>query len=194
MNSLIREIRPALVATGLLTILLCLIYPVVVWTIAQTVFPNQANGSLIRDERGIVVGSVLIGQPFSSDKYFLPRPSSAGAGYDAASSGGSNLGPLSQKLSDQIAARVLEYRKLNSLTDSVDVPADAVTSSASGLDPHISLANALLQAPRVAQARNISTERVHKYIEDAIEGRALGILGEPGVNVLIVNIALDKER
>lgn len=194
MKALIQELRPALLATLLLTILLCGVYPLIVWGIAQAVFPTRANGSLITNATGTVIGSELIGQPFTDARYFHPRPSAAGNGYDGASSGGTNLGPLSQKLIDQVTRRVADYRALNGVPSSIAIPADAVTSSASGLDPYISLANARLQAPRVAQARNISTDRVLRYIESATDGRDLGILGEPGVNVLMLNLALDKER
>jgi len=194
MNYLIREIRPALVATALLTILLCVVYPLVVWAVAQTVFPNQANGSLLLDSSGKTIGSVLIGQPFTADRYFHPRPSAAGNGYDGTSSGGSNLGPLSQKLIDAVSQRVADYRELNGVPANVAVPADAVTASASGLDPHISVANARLQANRVAQTRNIEISRVNRLIEANTESKSLGILGEEGVNVLKLNIALDKEH
>lgn len=194
MNNLIREIRPALVATALLTILLCVVYPVVVWAIAQTVFPNQANGSLLLDSSGKTIGSELIGQPFTANHYFHARPSAAGNGYDGTSSGGSNLGPLSQKLIDAVSQRVADYRELNEIPANVAVPADAVTASASGLDPHISVTNARLQANRIAQTRNIEVSRVNHLIETNTESKSLGILGEDGVNVLKLNIALDKER
>jgi K+-transporting ATPase ATPase C chain len=178
----------------LLIVLLCGVYPLVVWGIAQAVFPTQANGSLITNAAGTVIGSELIGQSFTDARYFHPRPSAAGNGYDGTSSGGSNFGPLSQKLIDQVTQRVADYRALNGVHSSMAIPADAVTASASGLDPHISLANARLQAPRVAEARNISIDRVHSFVEGATVGRAFGILGEPGVNVLMLNLALDKER
>ncbi len=194
MKALVQELRPALLATLLLTVLLCGVYPLVVWGIAQTVFPSQANGSLITNATGTVIGSELIGQTFTNARYFHPRPSAAGNGYDGASSGGTNLGPLSQKLIDQVTKRIADYRALNEVPSNVSIPADAVTASASGLDPHISLANARLQAPRVAQARNMSTDRVLRLVEGAIDGRSFGILGEPGVNVLLLNLALDNER
>ncbi|MFZ1056847.1 MAG: K(+)-transporting ATPase subunit C, partial [Opitutaceae bacterium] len=150
-----------------------------------------ANGSLVADKDGTIRGSTLLAQNFSSDKYFQPRPSAAGTGYDATSSGGTNYGPTSQKLSDSIKAAVAAYRTSNGLSSDAEVPADAVTSSASGLDPHISVANALLQAPRVAKARGLPVDKVNALLEANIEGRDLGLFGEPGVNVLRLNIALD---
>jgi K+-transporting ATPase ATPase C chain len=141
-----------------------------------------------------VRGSKLLAQGFTADKYFHPRPSAAGTGYDAASSGGSNLGPTSQKLNDAIKDRVDAYRKENGLKDNEAVPADAVTASGSGLDPHISLHNAELQTPRVAKARGLSEDKVRELIEQNTDGRDLGVLGEPGVNVLTLNRALDGLR
>ncbi|MBK8128205.1 MAG: K(+)-transporting ATPase subunit C [bacterium] len=194
MKNLVRELRPALVATAVLTVLLCVVYPVVVWAIAQTLFPSQANGSLLFNSSGKTIGSELIGQPFTAVRYFHPRPSAAGNGYDGASSGGSNLGPLSLKLIDAVSQRVANYREINGVPASVAVPADAVTASASGLDPHISLANAKLQANRVAQARDIEVSRVIGLIEANTDSKAFGILGEDGVNVLMLNLALDMEH
>ena len=193
MKVLFQELRPALFATILLTVILCGVYPLVVWGIAQALFPSQANGSLVTNSSGTVVGSSLIGQSFTDVHYFHPRPSAAGNGYDATSSGGTNFGPLSQKLINQVAQRVMAYRELNGVPHGVPIPADAVTASASGLDPHISIENARLQAPRVAKTREISLERVFQLIDDATDSRSLELLGEPGVNVLVLNIAMDKE-
>jgi K+-transporting ATPase ATPase C chain len=146
---------------------------------------------LIVDPDGIVHGSKLLGQGFADPKYFHPRPSAAGNGYDAASSGGSNLGPTSQKLNDAIKERVAAYRADNGLSETESVPADAVTASGSGLDPDISVRNAELQIPRVAKARGLSEEKVRELIQRNIDARDLGVLGEPGVNVLQLNLALD---
>lgn len=190
MKDLITEFRISLMATLSLAVILCGIYPLVVWVLAQGLFPAKANGSLIM-RGGKIVGSSLLSQGFTDPKYFHPRPSAAGQGYDAAGSGGSNLGPLSKKLADAVKQRVVDYRTENNLPADVLVPADAVTASASGLDPHISLKNVLLQAPRVAKARGLSEETVRKQIEVCTEGRDLGILGEPRVNVLMLNLALD---
>jgi len=150
------------------------------------------NGSLLVDANGTVRGSALLAQNFSSDKYFQPRPSAAGTGFDATSSGGTNLGPTSQKLADNIKAAVSAYRTANALKDTDAVPADAVTSSGSGLDPHVSVANAQLQAPRVARARGLALAQIQPLIAQSTAGRDLGVLGEPGVNVLLLNIALDR--
>lgn len=179
-------------ATLVLAVVCCGIYPLVVFGIAQTFFREQASGSLIVDETGVVRGSALLGQNFSGEKYFHPRPSSAGAnGYDAAGSGGSNLGPTSQKLRDTIKERLAAYRAENGLVTNAVVPADAVTASGSGLDPHISLRNAELQTARVAKARNLSEDKVRALIQQNTDSADLGILGEPGVNVLPLNLALD---
>jgi K+-transporting ATPase ATPase C chain len=193
MNSkaLFQELKSVILATLILAILLCGIYPVMVWGIAQVVFPRQANGSLI-NPNGRIIGSSLIGQPFSGERHFHPRPSAAGSdGYDAASSGGSNLGPLSQKLMDQVKERASAYRAENNIPPSVPIPADTVAASASGLDPHISVKNAELQATRVARARGIPEDEIRKHIRQYTEGPDLGFLGEPGVNVLRLNLALD---
>ncbi|MCL4504202.1 MAG: K(+)-transporting ATPase subunit C [Deltaproteobacteria bacterium] len=190
-QELLQEIKVAGLVMLSLLILLCGIYPLLVWGIAQVIFPGQANGSLIK-AKGQVVGSKLLAQNFGAPQYFHPRPSAAGdTGYDGASSGGSNLGPLSRKLIDQVKERAKNYREENSLTAGILVPADAVTASGSGLDPHISPQNAGLQAARVAKARNLSETQVKRLIEDYTEGPDLGFLGEPGVNVLRLNLALD---
>ena len=179
-------------ATLVVAVICCGLYPLVVFGISQALFRDKANGSLIVDQNGIVRGSKLLGQGFTSEKYFHPRPSAAGNGYDAANSSGSNLGPTSQKLNDAIKDRIDGYRKENGLGENESVPADAVTASGSGLDPHISLQNAELQIARVAKARNMSEEKVRELTHQNTEGRDLGILGEPGVNVLTLNRALDS--
>jgi K+-transporting ATPase ATPase C chain len=166
------------------------IYPVVIWGVAQALFPHQANGSLI-ERKGQIVGSELLAQGFSGAKYFHPRPSAAGTGYDPLNSGGSNLGPTSQKLIDGIKANAAQYRQENGLPADAVVPADAVTASGSGLDPHISVQNARLQIPRVAKERGLTEEVVKSQVDKAIDRAFLGIGGEAGVNVLRLNIALD---
>jgi len=191
MKTLLTELKVALLLTLVFAVLLCGAYPLAVWAGAQALFPEKANGSLITDKDGVVRGSALLAQNFSSGKYFQPRPSAAGTGYDATSSGGTNLGPTSQKLNDAVKAAVGAYRTANGLAADAEVPADAVTSSASGLDPHISLANARIQAARVAKARGLSVERVAALVAASTDGRDLGVLGEPGVNVLRLNVALD---
>lgn len=191
MNNIISDIRHTIVVTLIAVVALCGIYPVVVWGLGQLIFPYQANGSLIKARDGAVLGSALIGQAFSDDQYFNSRPSAAGTGYDATSSGGTNLGPTSQKLHDSIKAAVDAYRKQNSLSADTLVPADAVTSSASGLDPDISVKNAMLQVPRVAKTRKLSVDAVTALVQKYTTGRDLGIFGEPRVNVLKLNLALD---
>ncbi len=186
------ELRSAVMATLVLAVVCCGLYPLIVFAIAQTVFHDRANGSLIVDANGVVRGSKLIGQNFTADKYFHPRPSAAGAnGYDATSSGGSNLGPTSSNLVAAIAQRIADYRAENGLNATDSVPADAVTASGSGLDPHISLRNAELQAPRVAKARNLAVEKVLELVRANTDPADFGFLGEPGVNVLKLNLALD---
>jgi K+-transporting ATPase ATPase C chain len=192
MKALFSEIRGAVFATLVLAIVCCGLYPLVVFGISQMLFHDKANGSLIVDQDGTVRGSKLLAQGFTADKYFHPRPSAAGNGYDAASSGGSNLGPTSQKLNDAIKDRIGAYRKENGLSENDSVPADAVTASGSGLDPHISLRNAELQTPRVARARGLSEEKIRELVQQNTDGRDLGVLGDPGVNVLELSLALDS--
>jgi K+-transporting ATPase ATPase C chain len=192
MKAFFSEIRGAVSATLVLAFICCGVYPLVVFGISQTFFRDKANGSLIVDPNGMVHGSKLLAQGFTADKYFHPRPSAAGNGYDAASSSGSNLGPTSQKLKDAIKDRVAAYRKENGLSETEPVPADAVTASGSGLDPQISLRNAELQTPRVAKARGLSEEKVRELVQQNTDGRDLGVLGDPGVNVLELNLALDS--
>jgi K+-transporting ATPase ATPase C chain len=188
-KSIIHELRISLLATVFLAVLLCGVYPALVWVLAQGLFSSQANGSLI-SLKGQVIGSSLLGQGFAGPGYFHPRPSAAGDGYDAANSSGSNLGPTSQKLITAVKERVAAYRAENNLAPGVLIPVDAVTASGSGLDPHISVNNALLQAERVARSRGVGEEALRKKIASRTEGRDLGIFGEPKVNVLMLNIDL----
>jgi len=194
MKDFFSHIRGAVVSTFALAVVCCGLYPLIVFGISQTFFREKANGSLNVDAGGTVRGSNLLGQAFTEAKYFHPRPSAAGNGYDAASSGGSNLGPTSQKLNDLIKDRVAAYRAENGLNDSQLVPADAVTASGSGLDPHIGLQNANLQTTRVAKARGLSEQKVRELIQRYTHARDLGIFGDPGVNVLELNRALDERR
>ena len=179
-------------STLVLALICCGLYPLIVFGISQALFHDKANGSLILDKDGAVRGSKLLAQGFTAEKYFHPRPSAAGNGYDAASSSGSNLGPTSKKLNDAIKDRIAAYRAENGLKETEPVPADAVTASGSGLDPHISLQNAELQIPRVAKARGLSEEKVRELIQQNTDGRDLGVLGDPRVNVLQLNLALDS--
>jgi len=179
-------------ATLILAVVCCGLYPLIVFGLAQIAFHDKANGSLLRDASGIVRGSRLIGQAFDGEKYFHPRPSAAGNGYDSLNSGGSNLGPTSQKLNDALKERIAAYRSENALKENEPVPADAVTASASGLDPHISPRNAELQAARVAKARGLPVDNVRTLVAQNTDAPDWGILGEPGVNVLQLNLALDK--
>jgi len=194
MKDFFSQIRGAIVATLVLAVVCCGLYPLIVFGISQLLFRDQANGSLIVASDGTVRGSKLLGQAFTDPKYFHPRPSAAGNGYDATSSGGSNLGPTSQKLKDTIQERITAYRAENGLLETEPVPADAVTASGSGLDPEINLRNADLQVPRVAKARGVSEEKIREFVQQNTEGRDLGVLGEPGVNVLQLNLALDQQR
>ena len=182
-----RNLLIAVLMTIVTTILLGLVYPLAMTAIAQAMFPDKANGQLVMRE-GRVIGSRIIGQSFSSPGYFHGRPSAAGAGYDAANSAGTNFGPTNRKLVDAVKAAVDAARKDN---PGAPVPIDLVTSSASGLDPHVSPAAALFQLPRVAKARRASEEDVRRLVEAHTEGRQLGLLGEPRVNVLELNLALD---
>ena len=191
MKNIIIDIKNAIITTIVLGIICCGLYPVAVWGVGQLVFPHQANGSLITGRDGKILGSEMIGQNFSDDQYFNSRPSAAGTGYDATSSGGTNLGPTSQKLHDAVKAAVDAYRKQNGLPADAPVPADAVTSSASGLDPDISVKNAMLQVARVAKTRKLSPDAVTGLVRKYTEGRDFGVFGEPRVNVLKLNLALD---
>ena len=185
---MLNHIRPAVVMIALFTGVLGVAYPFAVTGVAQTVFSEQADGSLVRDKAGKVVGSALVGQTFAEPVYLHPRPSAAGDGYDASSSSGANLGPLNP---DLIARVKTDADALRAETGAAVIPADAVTASASGLDPHISPAYARLQAARIAQARGVAVQEVSKVIEQHVEGRTFGVLGQPRVNVLLTNMALD---
>ncbi len=181
---MLAHLRPALIVWLLLTVLTGLIYPLAMTGVAQVVFPGAANGSMTTG----ATGSTLIGQLWTQDKYFQGRPSAAGNGYDATASSGSNYGPTSAKLKDRVAGDV---EKLRQSGFAGAIPADAVTSSASGLDPHISPAFALLQVPRIAKARSLPEDKVKALVIDHIETATLGLVGEPRVNVLLLNLALD---
>jgi K+-transporting ATPase ATPase C chain len=184
-----RNLIAAVLMTVVTTVLLGLVYPLVVTGLAQVMFPAKANGQLI-ERNGSVIGSRIIGQAFSSPGYFRSRPSAAGTGYDATSSGGTNLGPTNKKLVDAVKAAVDDAKKEN---PEMPVPIDLVTSSASGLDPHISPAAALFQVPRVARERGIQESDVRRLVDTYTYGRQLGFFGEPGVNVLELNLALDAQ-
>ena len=185
---MLNHIRPAVVMIALFTGVLGVAYPFAVTGVAQMVFSAQADGSLVRDKAGKVVGSALVGQTFAEPVYLHPRPSAAGDGYDASSSSGSNLGPLNP---DLIARVKTDADALRTETGAAVIPADAVTTSASGLDPHISPAYAELQVARIASARGVGEAQVRKVIEQHVEGRTFGVLGQPRVNVLLTNMALD---
>ncbi len=192
MKALARELLVSLVMTVALAVIVCGVYPVVVFAVAQGLFPARANGSIVY-HNGAVVGSMLLGQNFRGAQYFHPRPSAAGAGYDGMASGGSNLGPTSKDMVEKVRERVEAYRAENGLRGDVLVPADAVTASGSGLDPHITVENAILQAARVAKTRGLSVEMVREKIRLHSSGRTLGIFGMPRVNVLELNLALDTD-
>lgn len=185
---MLNHIRPAIVMIALFTGVLGVGYPLAVTGVAQAAFSDQANGSLVRDKAGQVVGSALVGQTFAAPGYLHPRPSAAGDGYDAAASSGSNLGPLNP---DLIARVKTDADALQSEAGAKAIPADAVTASASGLDPHISPAYAELQAARIAKARGVGETQVREVIRQHVEGRTFGVLGQPRVNVLLTNQALD---
>lgn len=185
---MLSQLRPAIVMIALFTLLLGVAYPFAVTGVAQLAFPSQADGSLIRNAQGQVVGSALIGQPFAEARYLHPRPSAAGDGYDASASSGSNLGPLNADLAARIKT---DADAIRADTGATVIPADAVTTSASGLDPHISPAYARLQAARVAQARGVDVSAVQQVIDANTEGALLGFIGQPRVNVLLTNRALD---
>jgi K+-transporting ATPase ATPase C chain len=188
---ILSEMRSSVMATVMLAIVCCGLYPLVVFALGQALFQDKANGSLIVDKNGTIRGSHLLGQQFTGENYFHSRPSAAGNGYDSTSSGGSNLGPTSQKLRDSIAQNISDFRVQNGLATNAPVPADAVTASGSGLDPHISPQNAELQAARVAKARGLAVEKVKALIAQHTEGPDLGLLGDSRVNVLELNLALD---
>jgi K+-transporting ATPase ATPase C chain len=188
-----RQIVIALRATLVTLVLTGLLYPLAMTGIAQAVFSSKADGSLVRDDKGNVVGSELIGQVFTWPGYLQPRPSAAGQnGYDATSSSGSNLGPTSKKLRDRVQGDIDRLRKDNPDAP-LPIPGELVTASASGLDPDLSPDAALWQVPRIAKSRNVASERVREVIESRVQSRDLGVFGEPRVNVLAVNLALDQK-
>jgi K+-transporting ATPase ATPase C chain len=201
MKTILAELGRSIVATIFFAIILCGLYPLVVFGVSQLLFPHQTNGSLLVDKSGAVRASALLAQNFTGAQYFHPRPSAASAGdptsamsannYDATHSGGSNLGPTSSNLVANITQNIATYRSDNGLATNMPVPADAVTASGSGLDPHISPANAELQVPRVARARGLSGDRVRELVKQNTDGRDLGVFGEPRVNVMTLNFALD---
>lgn len=187
-----RQLLPALRAMLVFTLLLGAVYPLVVTGLGQVAFSGAANGSLVEAD-GVPVGSALLGQGFTGDEYFESRPSAAGDGYDPTSTSASNLGPTNPELLAGVEERVAAYRERHGLADDATVPVDAVAASGSGLDPHISVANARVQVPGVAAARGVEEEAVRTLVDAATEGRTLGVFGEPGVNVLLLNLALDGE-
>jgi K+-transporting ATPase ATPase C chain len=193
MNLLLKQMRPAFIAMVAFTVLLGVAYPLAVTGISQLFWNDKADGSLIKVD-GTVIGSSLIGQSFTSPQYFHPRPSAAGDGYDGSASSGSNLGPTNPDFLATVADRVAAYRTENGLGADALVPVDAVTASGSGLDPQISVRNARLQAPRVAHERGLELAVVMQAIDDNTQDRQLAVLGDPGVNVLELNLALDQSR
>jgi potassium-transporting ATPase KdpC subunit len=190
-GTLLDQVRPLLLAVVLLTLLTGVVFPLLLAALARPLFPHQAGGSLVERD-GAVVGSELIGQSFTGRGYFHPRPSAAGKGYDGLASGGSNLSPTNPKLRDDVRRLADAYRKHNDLSPHTVIPIDAVTRSGSGLDPHISPANAALQLPRVARERGLDEAAVRRLVADHTRGRQLGVLGEPCVEVLPLNLALDR--
>jgi len=193
MKNIFAEFGRSMVATIFFAIVLCGVYPLVVFGATKLLFPHQADGSLLVDKSGAIRGSALLAQNFTGAQYFHPRPSAAGAnGFDATSSSGSNLGPTSSNLVANITQNIANYRTENNLATNSPVPADAVTASASGLDPHISPANAEIQIARVAKARGLSEDRMHELVQQNTSGRDLGLFGEPRVNVMTLNFALDQ--
>ena len=183
-----KNLKTAILMVIVTTVLLGLVYPLVVTGIAQLMFPTQANGTLVKNAAGEIIGAQLIGQPFTSPGYFHARPSAAN--YDAAASGGSNLGPTSAKLIERVKAAA---EKLQAENPTAKVPAESLTTSASGLDPHLSPTAAEFQIPRVAQARNQSAANIRAVVQQFIEARQLGLFGEPRVNVLLLNLELDRK-
>lgn len=190
MRALLRQLRPALLMTVVFTLICGVTYPLLSTVIGEVAFSGKANGSLIKRD-GVVVGSKLLGQNFAAPQYFHSRPSAAGAGYDGSASSGSNLGPLSPDLLSAVEDRAVAYRKENGLEADALVPVDAVTASGSGLDPHISIANARIQARRVARERGLDTSVVEQLVNRYTDDRQLLVLGDPGVNVVELNLALD---
>ena len=191
MHMLRKQIRPAIIMTLVFCVITGLVYPGVVTGLAQVLFKRQANGSLVT-VNGRVVGSELIGQPFTKPEYFHSRPSAAGNGYDGTASGGTNKGPTDAKLADTLIAQAVDSAVKNDGATKGKIPSDMVTASASGLDPHISPANAYLQVARVAHARGVDSTRVRAVVDAHVEGRQFGFFGEPRVNVLLLNVALDS--
>ncbi len=192
MKNLFSEFGRSIVATLFFAVILCGVYPLVVYGAGKLFFPHQAGGRLLADKSGAIRGSALLAQNFTGAQYFHPRPSAAGAnGFDASASSGSNLGPTSTNLFAAMAQRIADYRAENNLATNAPVPADAVTASASGLDPRITPANAEIQIPRVAKARGISEEKLRAFVTQNTSGRDLGLFGEPRVNVMTLNFALD---
>ncbi len=188
--NILKQIYPAVAITVVLTVLLGIIYPLVVTGLAQVIFPTKAGGSLIEKD-GKIIGSSLIGQPFTGPGYFHSRPSAAGSGYDATASAGTNFGPTSQKLMDNVKTAADSLREEN---PGSPIPIDMVTASASGLDPHITPAAAEFQVPRIAKERGMNADEVRRLVREHTEGRQFGVLGEPRVNVLELNLALDGVR
>ncbi len=190
MRALVRQLKPAFRVILVFTVICGIAYPLLTTAIAQVAFGDKADGSLIR-RNGVVVGSKLIGQSFAAPQYFHPRPSAAGSGYDGSASSGSNLGPLNPDLLAAVGERIAAYRVENGLAQDAMVPVDAVAASGSGLDPHISIANARLQTERVAAQRGLAIDVVAELVNRYTDGRQLVVLGEPGVNVVELNVALD---